>query len=321
MNRKPAFLGIGAHKAGTTWLYRKLIDHPEIYMPPRKEIHFFDRSPYYPSPNRLAISSPSKRLSPRNIATLDPTDRKKLLIDLARILACPLKGDFEQAMWYMNWVFGYYNDNWYSNLFSHSVSYSVSGEITPAYSMLEPDDINHVRKVNPDMKIIFLIRNPIERAWSAIRFDDGKGRLGINLESSDEIILALKSKSVVLRGDYERTLENYLKYFDSSQILVCFYDAIKNDPTKLLLDITNFLNVSAFGEGSVNYRKRVNPSKPREIPRDVKNYLHETYSPMIDRLAKSLGSYANIWSNTKEEINLKSKVEHFKSQLLPTLNP
>ncbi|SFB01013.1 Sulfotransferase domain-containing protein [Lentibacillus halodurans] len=42
----PNFLGLGAQRAGSTWLYNHLINHPDIYMPcKRKEIHFFDR--YY----------------------------------------------------------------------------------------------------------------------------------------------------------------------------------------------------------------------------------------------------------------------------------
>jgi hypothetical protein len=38
----PDFIGIGAQKAGTTWLARNLQAHPEIHMP-RKEVHYFDR--------------------------------------------------------------------------------------------------------------------------------------------------------------------------------------------------------------------------------------------------------------------------------------
>lgn len=37
----PDFLGIGAMKAGTTWLYENLRYHPEIYLPEKKETYFF----------------------------------------------------------------------------------------------------------------------------------------------------------------------------------------------------------------------------------------------------------------------------------------
>jgi hypothetical protein len=38
----PHFIGIGAQKAGTTWLYRNLQEHPEVWLPPEKELHYFD---------------------------------------------------------------------------------------------------------------------------------------------------------------------------------------------------------------------------------------------------------------------------------------
>ncbi len=41
----PSFLGIGAQRSGTTWLYKILREHPNIYLSDRKELHFFDR--YY----------------------------------------------------------------------------------------------------------------------------------------------------------------------------------------------------------------------------------------------------------------------------------
>ena len=60
----PTFLGIGAQKAGTTWLYKKLVQHPEIWIPPKKELHFFDNSSHYLKANPLArvfSSTPSQR--------------------------------------------------------------------------------------------------------------------------------------------------------------------------------------------------------------------------------------------------------------------
>src|SRR5215210_7222727 len=38
----PDFIGIGAQKAGTTWLHRNLQAHPQIWMPKEKELHYFD---------------------------------------------------------------------------------------------------------------------------------------------------------------------------------------------------------------------------------------------------------------------------------------
>src|SRR5207247_10081781 len=38
----PDFLSVGAQKGGTSWLYRQLESHPDFWMPPVKELHYFD---------------------------------------------------------------------------------------------------------------------------------------------------------------------------------------------------------------------------------------------------------------------------------------
>lgn len=47
--RKPNWIGIGCVKCGTSWLWRELRSHPEIYTPDRKEIHFFNKEGELPN--------------------------------------------------------------------------------------------------------------------------------------------------------------------------------------------------------------------------------------------------------------------------------
>src|SRR5205085_831376 len=51
----PDFLCMGAQKAGTGWLYEQLRNHPDFWMPPMKELHYFDR---------IAGNSPAERSLP-----------------------------------------------------------------------------------------------------------------------------------------------------------------------------------------------------------------------------------------------------------------
>lgn len=45
--RLPGFLIIGAQKAGTTWMHEMLGEHPDVFMPTPKELHFFDQRRNY----------------------------------------------------------------------------------------------------------------------------------------------------------------------------------------------------------------------------------------------------------------------------------
>ena len=40
---QPDFLCVGAQKGGTSWLYQQLESHPDFWMPPVKELHYFDK--------------------------------------------------------------------------------------------------------------------------------------------------------------------------------------------------------------------------------------------------------------------------------------
>lgn len=58
----PTFIGIGTQKGGTTWLYHQLRQHPDIWMPLNKELHYFDRNVKYPSPSHLTVERLSDRI-------------------------------------------------------------------------------------------------------------------------------------------------------------------------------------------------------------------------------------------------------------------
>ena len=289
----PTFLGIGAHKAGSTWLFSQLRSHPEIWLPVVKELHFFDRASRYPSPDNLATSSPARRLVKPNAAY-----RREFAKSLATMVSQIREGQYQASMWHFRWLFGYYDEDWYTALFRPGLDYPACGEITPAYSILDTDDVERIKTVNPGMKFIFMVRNPIERAWSAMRFNTDRGIFEFGLDDEDKIIGAMKGQGFVLRGDYERTIANFLTHFDSSQVLVCYFDAIKQDTIGLMAAITDFLGVSRFDNDTINNQLIVNPSTSRQMPPSVRDYLVSVYEPMIHRFARKYGSYAVDWEKS-----------------------
>ena len=102
----PSFLGIGAQKSGTTWLHARLREHPSLFLPAEKELHYFDWNFHRP------LHGYARRFA-------DAGDR-------------------------------------------------LPGEITPGYGMLSPDRISFVARVLPGVRLIYLMRDPVERAWSQV---------------------------------------------------------------------------------------------------------------------------------------------------------
>ena len=122
-------------------------------MPPKKELHYFDRSDRYPSP----------KLPEKSFAN---GIRRKYYY-LKELLRGKNRQDRGWAYRYMS---GSYNDKWYESLFDLAKNGNKCGEITPAYSMLDIGDIRKIYDLVPRAKIIFLMRDPLERAWSQFKY-------------------------------------------------------------------------------------------------------------------------------------------------------
>ena len=284
------FLGIGAQKSATSWLWKVLHEHDDIWMPPRKELHYFDRSLRYPSPSFLATDKLSDRLTnkePNNMLF-----RNKLLTELGMIIDRK-QGNIE---WYSKYFLGTYNDEWYKSLFEEGKE-KVSGEITPAYSILNKEDIAHIKTLFPELKIILILRNPIERAWSQARFYMTRNLFDIN-KDIDKLKEFIDSDIQTTRGDYLSIINNWSSVFSKEDFFIGFYDEIEEDNKKFISKICDFLKIekdSIMQKDILN--KKVNVSIELEIPDEIEKYLIEKYYNDIEKLSISFEKYPTKWLN------------------------
>src|SRR5262249_23994658 len=56
-------------------------------------------------------------------------------------------------------------DQWYLNLFRPAGG-RIAGDISPGYALIDDEGVRRVQRICPDARIIFLLRHPVERAWS-----------------------------------------------------------------------------------------------------------------------------------------------------------
>lgn len=288
MNSKSIdFIGIGAQKSGTSWLYKNLLQLPDFTLPPIKEIHYFDRHPKYPSPSHLHATSFWGRLPDNYWTTTSFGKMAKALI----------RFDFETFGWMMNWTFSNYNDDWYLSLFEQLPG--IRGEISPSYSMLEVEDIQAMYRLAPDAKLVLLLRNPIDRAWSHYRFSKRREKNYAFNEPFESIKAFIDSDKQERRSDYWTTLQRYGSVYPSNQILVGFYDAIKAQPTELLSSIVEFMGGKPDNiKKHCDLSQRIHASKSVDCPEEVLEYLKEKYRQPIDQLAANYGHYFNYWKTT-----------------------
>src|SRR5207247_8199922 len=89
----------------------------------------------------------------------------------------------------------------------------LSGDITPAYSMLNDEIIERIVSHFPNLKVIFLARDPVERAWSQLS-------MGVRLRNIrpfdatniDEVIRNLLHPGVLLRSHPSKIVARWKRY-------------------------------------------------------------------------------------------------------------
>ena len=283
------FLGIGAQKSATSWLYKNLRQYDDLWLPPRRELHYFDRSPNYPTTNQLASKYPIHRLLGK-----DPYNPKYIPRFLGDLIDSIREKDGKKVHWILRYYLGTYDDKWYVSLFEQGRG-KIKGEITPSYSILDLEDVRRIQKLFPRLKVIFLLRNPIDRAWSQIRFRWTKGRFS-DIHDVQAIKQFIDSPNHSLRGDYVRTIEIWASCFHTDQLFIGFYDDVATNPQKLLTDICMFLGANPEKvTNPVLPTEIVNASTKVEIPVEIEHYLTEKYYPELEKLSRLVGGYSNAW--------------------------
>lgn len=275
----PHFVCIGAHKAGTTWLYENLKRHPAVWLPPIKELHYFDGTPGLPQ-----VAQRLNEAIREVVATGRIPDAAKL--DLMRKYVLVQPRDFA----------------WYRSLFEPAGE-RLTGDMTPAYGTLSGSVVSRVRELLPDCRVIFIMRNPIERAWSHFRSNAEKAKFDIAAVGVDTIRRHIDSPSSQIRTAYTRTIEIWEQSFPRDRILYLFYDDLLADRDSFLDSVCRFLGIPFDERYFADTRDAVvNRSMVLEIDPSLRAYLAEKYHDEIAALQRRFGGHTDHWLEDCERL-------------------
>ncbi len=173
----------------------------------------------------------------------------------------------------------------------------VKGDMTPNYALLAPDRIATVRKLMPDVRLIFLMRNPIERAWSRVvmRVVIEAGR-SMESMSDDELTAELIREDVRSNSDYLTIIRSWLRFFPGEQLWIGFMDDIVNRPEALLREVLAHINVSAdldLSDFPLSQRFFAGPGT--SIGPNQLSFLRGMYAAQIEELYEAFGERVSAW--------------------------
>jgi hypothetical protein len=155
---------------------------------------------------------------------------------------------------------------WYSSeYFSDALDKRILGEISTNYMFLDyiPKRIHDT--LGPDTKLIFMLRNPVNRAYSQFmmnrqNFFETKTfeeALKAEKERTDKDEYSKKIFGYAQRGLYTRQIENFLKFFPKEQMFFIIFETdFLNNKTNTLKELCKFLEVPPYSF-KLNIKKNV----------------------------------------------------------------
>lgn len=213
--------GIGAQKAGTTWLHRYLRSHPQVSMPALKETtywNFVETGAAHGWTRRRAERLGAGR-GPlptllRRLGSPFPSLRPEEMRLQARMLDAPEEGHRR-----------------YADLLFHGYrGEPVLGEITPTYALLGERSFAAMAGLSRDARFVLVMRDPVARAVSGLAMALERGWAGPGLASLDAAIgaaLADPGASFAIRSSrYDLTLARLESVVPRDRILALFYETL-----------------------------------------------------------------------------------------------
>ena len=238
------FIVAGAQKSGTTALHYFLEKHPQIALPDRQEMHFFDN-------DEVFSSSVDYELLHRHFPPL------------------------EKGM--------------------------IAGECTPSYLYHKPA-MERIWNYNRQIKLVILLRNPIDRAfahWNMQRFKDREPLdfLDALKEEPRRIAQPLTIESrrfaYVDRGFYSEQLEHVFQFFPREQVRIVKFEDFRDRKQETLNGIFEFLGVKPL-RGVRDKDRNVVPYERAMTPEERK-YLSTIFAVEIAKLEQMLGWDCSDW--------------------------
>ena len=193
----------------------------------------------------------------------------------------------------------------YENAFKAPSNAKIRLEATPIYLFWKPAP-KRIAKYNPMIKMIFLLRDPVARAYSQWEMEFSRGdekepfERAIELEKQFLIESPKKQdrvRSYISRGFYGAQTRRLLRYFDPRQLLFLKTDHLLTSHEKTLDFVCSFLEIEQF---SVYPEKRIvlptnkDPTLPK-LPPFLEDSLRREYRADLRELNELTGLEVQDW--------------------------
>ncbi len=141
-----------------------------------------------------------------------------------------------------NFVLGW--SNYAQRIFAAARPDQLLGKVEPSYMVHSTKVAQRLAGEFPDVKLIAILRDPIQRAISHYRMNERRGHESRALEQAfEEELDAGPATGYVAGGEYGRMIAEFLRFFERSQLLILSSANLRDAPATVLAEIWRFLGV------------------------------------------------------------------------------
>lgn len=277
------FVGIGIARAGTSWLGEYFKIHPEICFSPVKEIHYFD-----------TIYLKNEHIQQRRINKF-----KEIAKDLDLKPSDELLFNLRQQLYFIEM---FSNPAIYHQYFSwiKKDNEKICGEITPAYSLLPKQGFSEMKRLLNKPKIILLLRNPVDRQWSQVKFHK---KFFPDLKFNEYYLESFNNDKFIQRSNYQTLLNILFSIFSRSEIHIIFYETLFNSDYRqsVLKSLCDFLEVDYFQS---TIKDKVNSSVAAQLSPELRLYGIKKLKDSYKYTYHNFKALPNNWLSDLKLLNL-----------------
>lgn len=273
MKVPPTFICIGSQKAGTRSLYDMMRGHEEVWMPPIKELHFFDAPFQRERTQRRQQMLQTKKINGEDLSDCDLHFIRQL-DELVSAGTCNLES--------------------YISLFKIAEG-MVTGDITPAYATIPASQVKNIAAALPDTRILLVLREPVSRLWSHARMH--ARNKGQPIDSDLTEFRDFCGRPLVRSRSFQSQVYEVWKKFFDKRLHVLFFDDLRDNSELFYGSVCRILGIDENPAKTTHplshNRKGHHQSKP--IPRAMAQVASEMLAEEYERLAMLVGGHAQKW--------------------------
>jgi hypothetical protein len=271
---EPDFICAGMEKAATLWLYDQLEAHPDFWMPPVKELRYL----HAPNP---AIDDVMRLLERQKQRGRKLTDRagQAFLEEAATLAGQPR--DIEK----------------YAQLFRFK-GRGLCGDLSPGYWRLKEPEIAALAARFPRLRVVLMVRDPVERVWSHICMEHRLGRFDAALLDGAARFARWFARCVPRRASFATLVPpRWAQAAPAIPFRYFFFDDVEANPTATRAEIIRFLGgdpQKKSGKHAPGYNRKAGMAK-LPLTEEIKAVLVESLAGEVRDSARLFGGPAKQW--------------------------